>query len=62
MLADRIKIARYAGGGSLGPDIHVAMQTVLNCGKRTAGTCESGTIHGVFDYIDQANGVPCETA
>ena len=61
MLADRIKIARYAGGGSLGPDIHVAMQTVLNCGKRTAGTCESGTIHGVFDYIDQANGVPYET-
>ena len=61
MIADRIKIARYAEGSALGPDIGIAMQTVLNCAKRKAGTCISGTLHGVFDYIQDADGVPYDT-
>ena len=60
-LADRIKIASAAQGEFPDADVTLSVQAVLNCGKRTAGTCESGTIHGVFDYIDQANGVPYET-
>ena len=59
MVADRIKIARYAMGGALGPDVNIAMQTVLNCGKRIAGTCTSGTVHGVFDYIQVLGALAC---
>ena len=60
-LADRIKVARAASVSGLGPDIEMAPQTVLNCAKRLAGTCEAGVIHGLWTYINDASGVPFST-
>ena len=39
-LADRIKIDRLNKGAN-GPDVHLSVQAVLNCGQ-TSGTCEGG--------------------
>ena len=61
MLNDRIKISRAANEGGLGPDVEMAVQSVLNCAKRIAGTCESGAMHGVWTYINDAAGVPFST-
>ena len=47
-----------ANEGGLGPDVEMAVQSVLNCAKRIAGTCESGAMHGVWTYINDAAGVP----
>ena len=48
-LNDRIKIARKG----IGPDIHLSVQHVLNCGS--AGTCNGGNAGDVYAWI-QANG------
>ncbi len=47
-LGDRIKIARMvqnanSEGMSIGPDINLSIQFILNCGADVAGSCHGGT-------------------
>jgi cathepsin X len=63
-LADRIKINRMAKGDN-GPDINLAIQTILNKGALTAGTCEGGNPTGAYSLVkkwsDEGKGIPFDT-
>jgi len=60
-LADRVKIARAAQGDEgNGPEINLAIQTMLNCGKSIAGTCHGGHPAGAFQYV-MNHGIPYDT-
>lgn len=56
-LADRVKIARAAMGDSAGPEINLAVQHILNCGKSLAGTCHGGHPAGVYQFVLNNDGV-----
>lgn len=62
-LADRIKIDRM-NKGKAGPDISLAIQVILNCGK-VAGTCEGGSPTAAYAFVkklsDQGLGIPFDT-
>jgi len=62
-LADRIKIARMKAGDT-GPDVHIAIQKILNCGSK-AGTCHGGNPTAVHAYVKQLSdkglGIPYDT-
>ena len=63
-LADRIKIGRGAAGSSRGADVDLSVQSMLNCGKFTAGDCDMGSISGVYKWIMDEGGIPyqsCQT-
>ena len=63
-LADRIKIDRVKSGQS-GPDINLAIQTILNCGQHIAGSCEGGSPAGAYAFVheltEQGKGIPFDT-
>lgn len=59
-LADRVKIAKAAKGDLSGPDVNLAIQTLLNCGKRVAGTCHGGHPAGAYEYVLD-HGIPYDT-
>lgn len=54
-VVDRLKIMRK----NAYPDISVAIQDVLNCGRGSAGSCNGGTSNGMFAYMKK-NGLPIE--
>jgi cathepsin X len=56
-LADRIKISRK----SIGPDINLSIQWVLNCGGAVAGSCHGGYHTGVYQLIQDTGYVPYDT-
>jgi len=60
--ADRIKIARHAQGIQ-GPDVSLAIQYILNCGNKVAGTCLGGSHTGTYQFVadNGATGWPYET-
>ena len=55
-LADRVKIARNASG----TDINLSIQTILNCGGLTVGSCHGGSHHGAYNFVKK-NSVPFDT-
>ena len=59
-LADRIKIARAAQGYA-GSDINLAIQSILNCGRRAAGGCSGGSALAAYAYVHNAGGIPYDT-
>lgn len=63
-LADRIKIDRMNKGVS-GPDINLAIQVILNCGQKIAGSCEGGSPTGAYAFVaeltKEGKGIPYET-
>lgn len=56
-LADRIKIARNAQS----PDINLAIQVILNCGKLIAGSCNGGSASGAYEFVKKFGGIPFDT-
>ena len=54
-LSDRIKINRI----SIGPDINLAIQYLLNCGN--AGTCNGGNHLLAYKYIYDSGSIPFDT-
>jgi cathepsin X len=63
-LADRIKINRIKSG-DVGPDINLAIQTILNCGQTIAGSCEGGSPAGAYAFVHgltlEGKGIPFDT-
>lgn len=59
-LQDRVKIARELYEDNYdAPDLHAAIQVMLNCGKETAGSCgKGGTAPGVWRWVRDFGGVP----
>jgi cathepsin X len=55
-VVDRLKIQRK----NAWPEISVAIQDVLNCGRNTAGSCNGGTSSGMFQYM-HTKGLPIES-
>eukprot|EP00898_Chlorokybus_atmophyticus_P008440 jgi/Chlat1/8598/Chrsp86S07993 len=55
-LQDRMKISRKARF----PDIHLSIQVLLNCARKTAGSCVGGSPSGVYQYVHE-KGLPHET-
>ncbi|GBG32559.1 Cathepsin Z [Hondaea fermentalgiana] len=56
-LADRIKIARHGKG----IDINLAVQYLLNCGSKIAGSCFGGSHSGAYQFIHESGHVPFDT-
>lgn len=56
-LADRIKIARHGRG----TEINLAIQYILNCGTKVAGSCHGGSHTGAFQFIKEAGHIPYDT-
>jgi len=48
-----------------GPDINLAIQVILNCGQRVAGSCEGGNPTGAYAFVkqlsDEGKGIPYDT-
>jgi len=60
-LADRVKIARAAQDDEgNGPEVNLAIQTMLNCGKEIAGTCHGGHPAGAYQFV-MNHGIPYDT-
>jgi len=56
-LADRIKIAR----NSMGDEINLSIQYILNCGTSKAGSCHGGSHSGAYEFIKETGFVPYDT-
>ncbi len=56
VLSDRLKIAKQAQF----PEINLARQVVLNCGNKTAGSCNGGSDYGVYVFAHKY-GIPDDT-
>lgn len=56
-LADRVKIARRARGS----DINFSIQSILNCGAKTAGSCHGGSALGAYKFISDQGFIPYDT-
>tara|TARA_B100001250_G_scaffold405157_1_gene422200 strand:- start:3262 stop:4218 length:957 start_codon:yes stop_codon:yes gene_type:complete len=56
-LSDRIKIVSHKKG----PDINLAIQYVLNCGKDIAGSCHGGSHTGTYQFIKMFGFIPFDT-
>eukprot|EP00555_Chaetoceros_dichaeta_P014181 CAMPEP_0198255918 /NCGR_PEP_ID=MMETSP1447-20131203/5940_1 /TAXON_ID=420782 /ORGANISM="Chaetoceros dichaeta, Strain CCMP1751" /LENGTH=342 /DNA_ID=CAMNT_0043942417 /DNA_START=208 /DNA_END=1236 /DNA_ORIENTATION=- len=56
-LADRIKIAR----GGEGEDINLSIQSILNCGTKTAGSCHGGSHSGAYEFVKKTGSIPFDT-
>jgi cathepsin X len=57
VLADRIKIARYAEGD----EINLSIQFLLNCGGNVAGSCHGGSASGAYEFIHLMGYIPYDT-
>lgn len=56
-LADRIKIAREGKGD----DVNLAVQFILNCGTKVAGSCHGGSHSATYEFIKTTGFVPYDT-
>ncbi|GMI48850.1 hypothetical protein TrCOL_g5993 [Triparma columacea] len=62
-LADRVKLARNALGGSAlnGPELNPSIQAMIACGKDVAGSCDGGSAFGAWTWTKEAGGIPVDT-
>jgi cathepsin X len=63
-LQDRVKIMRHQQGLTLGPDVYLSIQHILNCATDVAGSCHGGSATGVYDFIThhaKDKNIPFET-
>jgi len=56
-LADRIKIAKKGKG----EDVNLAIQFILNCGTKVAGSCHGGSHTGAFEFVKKTGFIPYDT-
>lgn len=63
-LADRIKIHRLLhsdASASVGVDINLSIQFLLNCGGDVAGSCHGGSATGAYQFIHEYGYIPYVT-
>lgn len=48
-------------GLDAGPEINLAIQVILNCGKFLGGTCDGGNAGGAYRFVLENGGIPYDT-